>query len=64
ESSDEETRSEDEPSSGSGGGGESQTQKEQEEGRLISDERAEQQPLGSKVYELINEGYIREKQPW
>jgi len=64
ESSEEETRSEDEPSSGSGGGGESQAQEEQEKGKLKSDESAQQHPLSSKVYELINEGYIREKQPW
>ena len=60
----EESKSEDEPSSGSGGGGESQTQKEQEKSKLISDDSQEQHPLGSKVYELINKGYIREKQPW
>jgi Ca-activated chloride channel family protein len=59
-----ESKSEDEPSSGSGGGGESQTQKEQEKNKLLSDGSEEQHPLGSKVYELINEGYIREKQPW
>ena len=64
EASEKETKSEDEPSSGSGGGGESQPQEEQKEGKLISDESVEQLPLGSKVYELINEGYIREKQPW
>jgi len=64
ESGEEETRSEDEPSSGSGGGGESQAQKEQEKSKLISDQSAQQHPLGSKIYELINEGYIREKQPW
>lgn len=64
ESSEEETRSEDEASSGSSGGGESQKQEEQKEGKLMSDESIEQHPLGSKVYELINEGYIREKQPW
>ncbi len=64
EQSEEETKSEDEPSSGSGGGGESQTQKEQEKNKLLSDGSQEQHPLGSKVYELINKGYIREKQPW
>ena len=59
-----ESKSEDEPSSGSGGGGESQTQKEPEKSKLLSDGAQEQHPLGSKVYELINKGYIREKQPW
>jgi len=64
EEEDKESKSEDEPSSGSGGGGESQTKKEQEKSKLISDESQEQHPLGSKVYELINKGYIRETQPW
>jgi Ca-activated chloride channel family protein len=64
EQKEKETRSEDEPSSGSGGGGESQTKKEKEKSKLLSDGSEEQHPLGSKVYELINEGYIREKQPW
>ena len=59
-----ETRSEDDPSSGSGGGGESQTKQEQENKQLLSDGSEEQHPLSSKVYELINKGYIREKQPW
>jgi len=59
-----ESKSEDEPSSGSGGGGESQTQKEQEKSKLLDAGSQEQHPLGSKVYELINKGYIREKQPW
>lgn len=64
----EENRSEDDPSSGSSGGGKSQTQKEQpkekEKQQLISDGEEEKHPLSSKVYELINKGYIREKQPW
>lgn len=64
EQEEKESRSEDDPSSGSSGGGESQTEKEQEKSKLLSDGSEEQHPLGSKVYELINEGYIREKQPW
>jgi len=64
EQEEKESRSEDDPSSGSGGGGETQTQKEQEKSKLLSDGSDEQHPLGSKVYELINEGYIREKKPW
>ena len=58
-----ETRDEDKPSSGSGGG-ESSAKKKPEQSKLTSDENAEQHPLGSKVYELINKGYIRETQPW
>ena len=60
-------REEDQPSSGSGSGGEQQKKKikeQQKKGKLQMDEQAEQQPLSSKVYELINKGYIRETQPW
>ncbi len=64
EDDDKESNSEDEPSSGSGGGGESQTKKEQEKNKLLDAGKQEQHPLGSKVYELINKGYIRETQPW
>ena len=68
ESDKEETRDEDQPSSGSGSGGENKTdekeKKKEEKKQLISDESQEQQPLSSKVYELINKGYIRETQPW
>ncbi len=64
EGNEEETRNEDEPSSGSGEGGEKSNTKEQEKSKLILDPKQEKQPLSSKVYELINKGYIREKQPW
>ncbi|KYJ85593.1 VWA domain-containing protein [Sulfurovum riftiae] len=61
----EESRSEDQPSSGSGSGGEnSKSKKEQEKKKLLLDPDAEQQPLSSKVYELINKGYINEQKPW
>jgi len=63
-----EARDEDQPSSGSGSGGENKTDekanKKEEKKQLNSDEDQEQQPLSSKVYELINKGYIRETQPW
>ena len=55
---------EDKPSSGSGGEGESGQEKNQKKEKLLSSEKEEKHPLGSKVYELINEGYIYEKQPW
>jgi len=55
---------EDEPSSGSGGSGEKTAQEKQKKNKLISDPSAPKQPLGSKAYELINKGYIRETQPW
>jgi Ca-activated chloride channel family protein len=63
----EETRNEDHPSSGSGSGGESKKKSEKSEKkkhRLMLDETQKPQPLSSKVYELINKGYIRETQPW
>ena len=59
-----ESRDEDQPSSGSGDGGEKSNSKEQEKSKLILDSKQEKQPLSSKVYELINKGYIHEKQPW
>jgi Ca-activated chloride channel family protein len=68
ESDKDEARDEDQPSSGSGSGGESKTDekanKKEEKKKLILDESQEKQPLSSKVYELINKGYIRETQPW
>ncbi len=53
-------------SSGSGAGGSQQksNQENEKKGRLKLDESARPQPLGSKVYELINKGYIRETKPW
>ena len=65
EKDDTKRRNEDAQSSGSGSGGEnSKGKNEQEKRRLLLDSQAEQQPLSSKVYELINKGYIRETQPW
>ena len=64
EGEEEERRDEDQPSSGSGDGGEKSNAKEQEKGKLNLDPQQEKQPLSSKVYELINKGYIHEKQPW
>jgi Ca-activated chloride channel family protein len=71
ESDDKETREKEQPSSDSGSGGENKTDTKEnkkddkdEKKRLIADEEVEQQPLSSKVYELINKGYIRETQPW
>ena len=60
------TQDEEQQSSGSGSGGEKQesTKKKQEKQKLILDKSEEQQPLSSKVYELINKGYIHETHPW
>ncbi len=60
-------RKEDQPSSGSGSGGGSKKVKSdnKEKKRLKMDDNEEKvHPLSSKVYELINKGYIRETQPW
>ncbi len=58
------TREEDQPSSGSGSGGESKAKEDKKKNKLLNDQTSQKQPLGSKVYELINKGYIHEKQPW
>ena len=60
-------KSEENAGGGSGGGGESKTQnreRKKEKVTLIQSKSEEKQPLGSKVYELINKGYIHEKEPW
>ncbi len=54
-------------SSGSGSGGENSRHTKEhakKKQRLLMDNKPQKQPLGSKVYELINKGYIRETQPW
>lgn len=60
----EETREEDNPSSGSGAGGETEQNKEKQGNQLQDDQSKNPHPLSSKVYELINKGYIYEKEPW
>ena len=52
--------------SGSGGGGDRRTKDSAASKKrlLLPNKEAPKQPLGSKVYELINKGYIHEKQPW
>ena len=56
-------KSEDQQSSGGGGGGQSKT-KSKEQKKLMQEGSGKKQPLSSKVYDLINKGYIHEKQPW
>lgn len=60
---------EDQQSAGGGGGGADQksTQKKKEKIKkkiILEQSDQPQQPLSSKVYEMINKGYIHEKQPW
>jgi Ca-activated chloride channel family protein len=57
-------RDEDAPSSASGAGGESKAKKQKVQNKLLEDESTPNHPLSSKVYELINKGYIHETQPW
>jgi len=65
-----EEKEEDKPSSASssGAGATSKEKKKKQEKQkkhtLISNDKPQKQPLGSKVYELINKGYIHETQPW
>ena len=68
---DSDKKSENKPSSASGSstsGTESQKKatKKEEKKQLILDskQKEQQQPLSSKVYELINKGYIYETKPW
>ncbi len=62
-----EARSEDKPSAKSGGSGadvkEKSDDKEEKE-KLLNDNSKEKYPLSSKIYELINKGYMHETQPW
>ena len=69
ESDKEERREDKQSSSGGAGGAEREKQQEKKEEdkenkRLNADNDRKQHPLGSKVYDLINKGYIRETQPW
>ena len=60
-----ETKENQEKSSGSGGGTQkSNKTKEETDKKLLESTPSLKQPISSKVYELINKGYIYEKQPW
>ena len=50
--------------SGSGGGGGQSKSKGKEKMAILQNSEQEKQPLGSKVYDLINKGYVNEKEPW
>ncbi len=64
----EEESAQDQQSSGSsgGGGGSNKTKSENKKKLLYSnkEETKQEQPLSSRVYDLINKGYIHEKAPW
>lgn len=57
-------RTEDQPGSGSGSGGSEEKSRSRKKMKLTEDRQNKEQPLSSKVYEMINRGYIHEKQPW
>lgn len=58
-------REEDKPTAGSSGDGKSSKKEDMKSKKLLSSKKEEKKhPLSSKVYELINEGYIYEKKPW
>jgi Ca-activated chloride channel family protein len=62
--SEKESKSEDQQGSGSGDGGKAEQKERKEKMKLIEEYQSEEQPLSTKVYEMINRGYINEKQPW
>ncbi|SFV50493.1 BatB [hydrothermal vent metagenome] len=56
--------SDDNQNSGSGSGTQNSTKSKEKERKILQESRGKQQPQSSKVYELINKGYIYEKEPW
>lgn len=49
---------------GSSSGGSMQQVKQKSVAATVSREKRQKQPMSSKVYELINKGYIYEQKPW
>jgi len=58
------TNTEDTSNSSSGGEGKKKKEKKALPKKRIESKIQIRQPLSSKVYELINKGYIHEKEPW
>ena len=50
--------------SGSGGGGGQTKTKSKEKIMITQSTQKKKQPLSSRVYDLINKGYVHEKEPW
>jgi Ca-activated chloride channel family protein len=66
-SSKENSKEEDKPSTSHAGAGEGKSKKAKKTpDKVIADKEQaiQERPLGSKVYELINKGYIHEARPW
>lgn len=57
-------KQEDASGSGSASGGSMQQVKRKAAPKTFDPSQAGKQPMSSKVYELINKGYIHEKKPW
>jgi len=59
-----ENKKEEQTSSGTGSGGEGSSKEGEKKKQLLLEDHTPPHPLSSKVYELINKGYIRETHPW
>ena len=57
-------KEEEQSSSGTGAGGKGKMQKENKRKTQVTHASSTKHPLGSKSYELINEGYMNETKPW
>lgn len=63
-SDDDSKESDDSQDSGSSSGTQDSGKSKEREKMILQESRGRQQPQSSKVYELINKGYIYEKKPW
>jgi len=65
ESSEDESSNSENSSSGSGSGSKKNKDNKENEKKILTESpTSEKYPISSKVYDLINKGYINEKQPW
>ena len=64
ESDSKSSKKEEQSSSGSGSGGKNRSKSKEQKQTLVEDKNLERHPMGSKTYDLINKGYIRETKPW
>jgi Ca-activated chloride channel family protein len=64
EEEDDDAKNREQQNSGSGGGGGQTKSRGKEKIAIIQSSEQDRQPLGSKVYDLINKGYVNEKEPW
>jgi len=64
EEEDDDAKNREQQNSGSGGGGGQTKSRGKEKIAITQSSEQDRQPLGSKVYDLINKGYVNEKEPW